>query len=399
MVLGSQIPSITYPMSLYYSGKAYGIRYIRGSLTIDPGVWDEADNKFLANDLFGLTYERRLPTEGESRRDKWDNYLGRIWDGLKEKRAAVQICQGWVNVTETENHTVIGPEGEIPWWEGMQSRPDMHYLTAVGMIKGGSEEGMILNDPIAGWFGVERDLWVPQSYFELMIKKCRLDQHRYITIVYYYPRAHLPVDPIEANSNRKVESRITAKIRGESWTYEDAQTWQEFMGEEWEGEIIYGANGLYYLHYDLEDPNFKTALLAREFNIEMSPLDTVSYLDLSLYHYAEILNVGAEFLEEQDRREEWEWTLKLHILYKRMWISTSYIRDVFKQHYLPEPSDDALDAAVAESEAYRATLRSTIDETIEHLLTYEGCSDLVIPSASLPLLQVHPGLSHDGPRP
>ena len=119
MVLGSLDPRISYETSLYYSTKAVSINYVPGSLTLEPGGWDYANSKFLGK-LFGYEYDLDLPpdytppgSDTEESQPDWNEYLKRVWEGLKGG-AAVQVCQGWMNVIITEDGQMFGPGGVDP---------------------------------------------------------------------------------------------------------------------------------------------------------------------------------------------------------------------------------------------------------------------------------------------
>ncbi len=386
MVLGSLDPSITYAQSLYYAAKGCGVRYIPGSLTIDPSGWDEADNQFLA-DFFGFTYERLQPaaTADRNRRasphppislphtlphtlQTWSEYLDRIWNALSAG-SAVQVCQGWMGIAETDDGDLIGPGGtEITWWEGMQNRPDMHYLVAVGMDKSADHGGAYVNDPIGGWFGTGKGIFVSAARFALMIERCQVPQHQYITIAYY--RSDPPLRPGGLDPDIAIRQRFSDKISGAAAAYEGLETWQEYFGAEWQDQVSYGIPGLQALKTDLEENNFQRILAAREAE-SYPPLDVVSYLDLWAYHYANITAISAEYLEEKERMDEWEWHIRLHILYDRLWIATAHIRSIFKRHYLnTRGGRNRLANAMEESAAHLYDMRSIIDEMIDHLNQY-----------------------------
>jgi hypothetical protein len=368
MVLGSTDPTITYAQTLYHAAKGCSIRYIPGSLNIDPSGWDEADNLFLA-DLFGLTYERLLPSPQANLTEVWMEYLDRIWNALS-RNSAVQICQGWMNITENEDGELIGPDGtELIWWEGMQNRPDMHYLVATGMDKTSAQPSVYVNDPIGGWYGTGKDILVPPARFILMIQRCQVPQHQYITIA-YYPPSSPRMRPVGFDPDALTRQRIRDKIAGAAAAYESPELWQEFFGAQWQGQISYGIAGLQALKTDLEENNFQRILAAKEAE-NYPPLDAVSYLDLGIYHYANIVAIGAEYLEEREYMDEWEWHLRLHILYNRLWIATSHIRSIFKRYYLnTRGGRNRLANAMAEAAAHLYDMRVIIDEMIAHLEQY-----------------------------
>jgi hypothetical protein len=367
MVLGSLDPSITYAQTLYYAAKGCGARYIPGSLTIDPGGWDEADNLFLA-DLFGFTYERRLPPPEASLAEIWPEYLDRLWNALN-RGSAVQICQGWMNIVEDDDGNLIGPGGsEITWWEGMQNRPDMHYLVATGMDKNPAQPGFYINDPIGGWFGTGKSVLIPAARFVLMIGRCQVPQHQYITLAYYPPPSP-PMRHINFDPDAVARQRIRDKITGAAAAYESPEIWQEYFGPTWQDQFSYGIPGLQDLKTDLEENNFQRILALREAE-NYPPLDVVSYLDLWAYHYANIVAISAEYLEEKERMDEWEWHIRLHILYDRLWIATAHIRSIFKRHYLDTRGRNRLANAMEESAAHLYDMRTIIDEMIDHLEQY-----------------------------
>lgn len=156
-MLGSFDRTMTYPKSLYYSAKAYGSGYLPGGLYVEPDGWNDEINHWLAS-LQGLSYERIVPRpSGDSDKD-WKNFIDRIWGYLKEG-SPVQILRGWSRRVREEKGKLFSPSGKrMFWWEGMRKtvRPDMHYATAVGMDK--AKGILYVNDPIAGWFGVKKNL-------------------------------------------------------------------------------------------------------------------------------------------------------------------------------------------------------------------------------------------------
>ena len=367
MVIGSQVRSFTYPQSLYYSGKWCSIRYIPGSLTLDPGAWDDADNRFLAA-LYNLTYERLHPNElpvDENNYDAvWEGYWRRILNGLAGG-SAVQICQGWgFDPSET---------GWLPpWWGGMTERPDVHFIVAVGVDF--TNQNVHINDPIDGWSG-QQGKDKPITFdddsdvnFRDMIDRCGASQNQYITITYSGQATEVPRLEIT------VTKRIGAKILGlknetELFVYEDDATWREYFeiagGSINPANIVYGTNGLRRLCEDLEDDNFHGVITSSN----SLPYDAVAYLDLSIYHYSQITAVASEYLEYEGLIDAWEWMRELHMLYERMWISSAHIRDIFK---MVTDSPSNLEAAINDSAIHRTNLRNTITEVARHLETHQG---------------------------
>jgi hypothetical protein len=387
MVLGSIDPSITYPQSLYYSAKACGVSYLNQSFNIDPGGWQQADNKFLAR-LYGLAYERGMPlvvpendqgpdpgNEPPTRsRDElmatWEDFKDRIWTGLG-RGSAVQVCQGWVAVTETDDGELVGPDGtRITWWEGMQDRPDMHFIVVVGMDRNPDEERYYVNDPIGGWFGVGKDIEYTKEEFGARMNECQVSQHRFLTQT-FYSSSSAP-DPLD-DPEEVVKHRIAAKIRGDGRVYESRPLWQEWFGPEWSGRVITGTPGLEAWIADLEDGVFDERLRHRLQEHGIWPLDTVSYMDLAVYNFSHLTAVSAEYLEQEGRINEWEWLFSLHILYERLWVATSHIRAIFKDHYLSEHREmDPLHAAAEESSSWRSEARKIIGEMKSYMERYEG---------------------------
>ncbi len=362
MVLGSQVRSLTYPQTLYYSGKWCSIRYIPGSLTMDPGAWDDADNRFLAA-LYNLTYKRlhpdELPVPENNYEEVWGRYWRRILRGLTGG-SAVQICQGWM-FDPSESDWLP------PWWGGMSERPDVHYIVAGGVDF--ISRNVNINDPIDGWFGQQgKDKSIPFDTFTEMIDRCGVGPNQYITITYSGEANEIP------HLEVTVINRIGAKILGmksqtELFVYEDDETWLQYAGMAGGSidpdVIVYGTNGLRHLCEDLEDDIFPGVIDSPN-NL---PYDMVAYLDLSIYHYSQICAVASEFLEYEGRIDEWEWMQKLHMLYERMWLSSAYIRDTFK---MVTDSPDNLGTVINESAIHRANLRDTIIEVIRHLETHPG---------------------------
>lgn len=377
MVLGSLDPRISYETSLYYSTKAASINYVPGGLTLEPGGWDLANSAFLG-ELFGYEYILELPpgyappgADTQETKPDWDEYLERVWDGLVGG-AAVQVCQGWMNVTETGDGQMIGPAGMDPfWWEGMEERPDMHYGAVVGMDKSTDPTLVIMHDPIGGWFGTGRDIEYTQDEFIDRIAHCQVPQLKRITHTYRIPDRS-PGGGYDQNRldeiERSVRERITAKIAGNADVYDSDQTWRSYLGPGWNGRMAYGAGeGLDALLEDLEEGRFR-AVLSRAGRL---PLDMVSYLDLGAYHYGHIAGISAEHLEEQGKTDEWEWMFALHILYERMQLSTAQIRAAFKEFYL-DKSRDPLGESVEASGEYLANLRRTVRVLQEHFFEYPG---------------------------
>ena len=165
-----------------------------------------------------------------------------------------------------------------------------------------------------------------------------------------------------------MRERIVNKINGVPEYYDRQRTWQLFLGPGWNGQIVYGAgDGLEALHNDLLKENFQDVLAGSE----RLPLDMVSYLDLSAYHYAHIAGISAEHLEEQGKTDEWRWMFALHILYERMQLSTAQIRAAFKEKYTTLGRDPLIDSVNA-SLLFLAELRKTVRDLQSHFFNYPG---------------------------
>ncbi|MFC1971661.1 hypothetical protein ACFLV0_07065 [Chloroflexota bacterium] len=379
-------PSITYSQSLYYSAKGCGVSYLEHAFNIDPGGWQEADNRFLAR-LFGLTYERGLPpTSPETDRElhpsielatplpgelmaPWAEFSNRVWSGLR-RGSAVQVCQGWLRVIETPDGRLVTPDGmRITWWEGMEDRPDMHFIVVVGMDTNPEEPLFYVNDPIGGWFGTGKSVEMTAERFAEMMDRCQVPQHRYLTQTFYRPSP--APDPLD-NPEEVVKHRIAAKISGNARAYESHALWQEWFGPEWSGRVIRGIPGLQAWIDDLEDDHFEERLRSRLEGHGILPLDAVSYMDLAAYNFSYLTAVSAEYLEQEGRIDEWEWLFNLHILYERLWTATSHVRAIFKEHYLAEEGEtDLLHSAAEESSDYRREVRNIIGAMILHMAQYE----------------------------
>lgn len=352
MVLGSIYKNITYPQSLYYSAKGYGFGYIPKALTIEPGGWDVNSNKFLAS-IFGLKHEmsrseniicRATDRVGECENRKWNAYVMRIWNALKEG-SAVQVCKAWKEGIETP-----------PWWEGMTVRPDIHYVTVVGMDK--SKNIIYIHDPIGGWYGTGKYMPMAIGEFRDFIEETPLP-HRYITITFKKIRTIYNYNTIE----ERVKDRIIKKINGDPVVYDFLEIWQEFFDNPQFKGFEYGIKGLEAFKRDLEPDTFKELLRKSKKSKGIEPLDIVSYINLNIYHYSFITSISAEYLEEKRRIKEWEWLFNLHLFYEILWVSTTHIRDIFK-------NNNNLDEAVKKSEPYLLEMKITIDDMIKHFKNY-----------------------------
>jgi len=336
MVLGSIVPGMTYPKSMYLSAKAYGFGYLPHSLMIEPGAWEDEANLWLAG-LYGLTYERILPAEGLGPDKAWEDYLNRIWRSLKEG-SAVQITRGWMGSREEGGRVQSATGYRMFWWEGIDkpNRPDMHYFTAVGLDRSGGV--LYMNDPIFGWFGQGKEMELKLSLLRPAVEKL-LIQHRYITIT--FKRGRGPAKT-EAEIETLLKERIRKKIAGDPSAYDSPAMWQEFYRLAKAREFAHGLKAIRAFREDLQPKLFGRILAAKRDRTKIQPAGTVSWLDLGVYHQAYMALVSAEYLEEEGRLKDWEWIQQLAIHYFQLWLATSKLRALFKA----EPD---LDRALAQS--------------------------------------------------
>lgn len=357
MVLGSVANGITYPKSLYYSAMGCGFGYLPNALMIEPAGWDDENNKWLAS-LYGLSYERAIPEKVVDPNEAWEAHINRIWRYLREG-SAVQVCRGWVGAKEERGRIIARPGIRLFWWEGMrrETRPDMHYFTVAGLDK--SKGIVYAHDPIGGWFGIGRNMEVKLKTFRMMIERAPR-QHRYITIA--FTRTTIPAKS-EGEIERLLQGRIARKIEGDPAVYDGPEMWRSFYGIAKIARFEHGLRGLKALKNDLYSERFKKILNFKMKKSNRRPVEVVSWIDLNVYHYSFITSNSAEYLEKEGRIKEWEWLFNLHLLYEKLWVSTTKIRSVFK-------NIGDLDQAVTKSKPMLKDMRGTIDDMMHHFQYY-----------------------------
>ncbi len=359
MVLGSLIKGMTYPKSLYYSAQAYGFTYF--PLWINPpGSWDDENNEWLAS-LYGLSYERVMPDRVVDPDKEWEEYINRIWEYLQQG-SPVMVCRGWAKVLE-EGGKIIAARGHgmrVFWWEGMnrEARTQVHYITVVGMDR--QKSIIYLHDPILGWIGEkgryrQGKLARFREFIELT-PRC----HKYITKTFKNTGEH-PKSEQEIES--LVKERIIKKLKGNPSVYDKPEMWSSFFGIERVLKFEYGLNGLKAFRNDLEPESFKKVLRYRMSGRLKRPADLLSYLNLWIYHYTFLTSITAEHLEANGRLREWEWLFNLHLLYEKLWVSTTKLHSIFK-------STEDLDQAINNSKPILKEMRGTIDEMSKHIQSY-----------------------------
>lgn len=324
---------------------------------IEPSAWDDANNEWLAS-LHGLSYERVVP-EGVVDPDKtWEEYINRIWQYL-QYGSSVQVCRGWAPAKEEMGEIVSRPGVRLFWWEGMrrEARPDMHYITAVGLDR---SEGIIyVHDPIGGWFGTGKYMEIKLEPFRRLVERSPR-QHRYITIT--FKRTTTPPKS-EREIERLLKERIVRNIKGDSAVYNKPEMWRSFYRVKKVRRFEHGLKGLKAFKTDLDPGRFKKILRAKMEKSKIKPVEAISWIDLNVYHYSFIASISAEYLEEEGRIKEWEWMFDLHLLYEKLWVSTTKLRSIFK-------STAELDQAVVKSKSILKEMGQTIDEMIKHFKLY-----------------------------
>lgn len=348
MVLG-KFRELSYSASLYYSCQAYGLTYF--PLFVDtPAAWNDENNRWLAS-LFGLSYERVMAAES--------TYIEEIWKYLRQG-VPVFTCRSWFGVSEGGGK-ITTCDQSIFWWEGMsrQARTRIHYVTIVGMDR--SARVLYINDPIYCWNG-RKGKYTPVDidWFSNLAGQPS-KRHRYVIKV--FKKTGGP-QKSEQEIQKLVQERIVRKLKGDPSVYDSPETWRSYLGIENTPRVDYGLDGLKSLRDSLEPDNF-TKLLKRISKARgMRPVDHLTYFNLMLYHRSMLIEVTSEFLEANNKIEEWEWLLELHILYKKLWLSTTKLCSIFRS------SSQGLDQAVDSSNPILEEMRGTIDRIIGHIQSY-----------------------------
>ena len=357
MVLGSLVKGLGYPKFLYYTGKAHGFGYLPKTLVIEPGAWDDEAGRWLAG-IFGLVYQRTLPPHGTPGDRAWNDYLGRIEHYLKAG-LAVQTTRGWLGAREEQGRILSGMGDRMFWWEGMsrRSRPDMHYFTIVGLDRDAGEA--IMNDPIFGWFGSGREMPIKLTNLRRAVEKL-VPQHRYITIAFNPgPKPGLSGEQIEV----LLKKRLAARAAGDDSVYDSTKMWAEFFNRPARRGFEHGVKSIRSFRQDLEPQAFAGILALKLQKMKMAPLDTISWLDLNVYHQAWITMTAAEYLEEEGRLAEWEWVYRQALLFHELNIQTKKLRAFFA-------TEKNLDRAVAKSRGILVEMQKILTRIEEHMAGY-----------------------------
>lgn len=348
MVLGKFVRDLSYSASLYYSGQAYGLTYFP-LFGDSPGAWDDENNRWLAS-LFGLSYERVMAAESD--------YIEEIWKYLQQG-LPVMACRAWFGVSEGGGKITAGGQ-RIFWWEGMsrQARTRIHYVTIVGMDR--SKRALYVNDPIYCWRGVKgKYTSVDIDWFRYLAGQPS-DRHRYVIKV--FKKTGGP-HKSEQEIQKLVQKRIIRKLKGDPSVYDSPETWRSYFGIKNTPRIDYGLEGLKSFRDDLEPDNF-TKLLKRISKARgRRPVDHLTYLNLFLYHRSMLTAIASEFLETNNKIEEWAWLFELHMLYEKLWLSTTKLCSIFR-------SSQGLGQAVDSSNPILEEMRGTIDQMIGHIQSY-----------------------------
>ena len=360
MVLGSLDKSIKYPRSLYDSASAYGFGYFPNSLGLMKHPWLDEENTWLAS-LYGLSYERILTERTDNENKAWEEYIRRIRK-LLQSGSPVQITMGWWKQSgykEEVGKITQERMGRLFWWEGMTSKakPDMHYFTAVGLDE--SRNVLIINDGIYGWVG-------KAAYEELRLDILRKlvplvpVQHQYITITFKRSNTSRKDDK---EIDRLVKERIIKKLKGDPSVYDSLESWRSIYNNDRFPGFLYSREALMAFKNDLHAEKFARILKFRQQNSNIEPADIISWLDLWIYHQSNIAFVTTEYLEESGKFKEWEWLFNYHILYEKLWSSTTMLRSVFKNH-------GNIDQAIEKCKPILEKMRLTVDEMISHIELY-----------------------------
>jgi len=354
MVLGSKVEGLTYPKSVYLSTSPYGFFYIKHSLAMPFGKWTEGDDRWLAG-LYGLSFEKKVRAQGLGEEDAWKEYISRV-EGYLRKGVPVQTYFGWTPRGEDEKEgRMVSPSGARTfWWEGLtkKTRPDTHSFVIVGLDS--ASDLVRINMPVGGWLGLEKNLAVPLSALRKRIEPLR-QELKYTTIA-YVPSEKSPRSEKEILD--LVKNRIARKIEGDP----DAYT-----GERHE-RYLFGVHALEGLKEDLEPANFFRILQARSEKQQISPLEILVWLKLSLYQQMFITSLAAEYLEGERMMPDWDWLSRLNILYHQLYISSMKLVSLTR----------AIDDKNKWSEKCKPVLRemqTTINEAIGHMKKYQRKED------------------------
>lgn len=246
------------------------------------------------------------------------------------------------------------------WWEGMspQARTRIHYLTVVGMDR--SNRMLFVNDPIYCWHGKKgKSSALNMKWFKGLAAKTP-QRHRYIIKAFQHtgnPRKDQP------EIQRMVKERIIKKLKGDRSAYDSASMWRAYFGTGENPPTAYGAEGLHAFKHDLEPKRFKRILTYAEKNRGMQPLDRLTYLNLGIYHRVMLTFITAEYLEANNKIEDWKWLTELHMLYEKLWISTTEICSIFR-------GAQGIDQAVDKCGPPLASMRKTLAEMIGRIEGY-----------------------------
>lgn len=347
MVLGKFVKGMSYSESLYYSGQAYGFTYF--PLLLDPpGAWDDENNRWLAY-LCGLSYERVMAAES--------NYIEEISKYLRQG-LPILTCRGWFGVSEAGGKMRAGGK-RVFWWEGMskQARTRVHYLTIVGMDR--SKGALYVNDPIYCWHGIKgKYTSVDIDWFKHLAGQ---PSHMHKYIIKVFKKTGEPHKG-EHEIQELVKQRIIQKLKGDPSVYDTPEMWRSYFGIEKTPRVKYGLGGLKSFRDDLKPYSFKSILKLSKMR-GMRPVDRLSYLNLFVYHRSMLTSIAAEYLEANNRIQEWEWLFELHMLYEKLWLSTTKLCSIFR-------SSQGLSQAVDSSNPVLEEMRGTIDQMIGHIQSY-----------------------------
>jgi hypothetical protein len=308
MVLGSKVKGLTYPKSVYLSTSPYGFFYIEHALAMPFGQGTEGDDRWLA-ELFGLSWEKKFRPEKLDGEEAWKEYVNRVEEYLK-KDVPVQTYYGWVPKAEEEKQgRIVTPSGERAfWWEGLtkRNRPDTHSFVIVGLDK--ANDQVRLNIPAGGWFGLEKYLTVKLSDLRRRIDPLR-QELKYTTIA-YVPTGKPQKG--EEEIQKQVHNRIIRKIQGDPDAY---------IGER-HPRYKFGIKAFEAFKEDLNPSTFSRILEGRTERQDISPLEILVLMKLSLYQQMFVTSLAAEYLEEVRRVSDWEWMSHLNVQYHQLYIST-----------------------------------------------------------------------------
>ncbi len=301
-------------------------------------------------ELFGLSWEKKFRPQKLDGEEAWKEYVNRVEEYLK-KDVPVQTYYGWIPKAEEEKQDrIVAPSGERTfWWEGLtrKNRPDTHSFVIVGLDKANNQ--VRLNIPVAGWFGLEKYLGVKLSDLRRRIDPLR-QELKYTTIA-YVPTGKPPKS--EQDIQKLVNNRIIKKIQGDPDAY---------IGER-NQRYKFGIKAFESFKEDLNPSNFFKILEERSKGQEISPLEILVWIKLSLYQQIFVTSLAAEYLEEVRRVSEWEWISKLTILYHQLYISTMKL--VSHARSTEDKRQWSIDFKPVLQE-----MQTIIDSTIDHMKKY-----------------------------